>query len=564
MHTETSVASTVPEVTDTVRVRVGWLSRLWPWLAALTSGILLSLCYPGFSQGWLVWVALTPLVCAVWLGGAVGPNGRFGPSRHPFALGYIMGLVFFAVTFRWLVELAPLFRTPWLQGLPILLALYMALYPATWAWLLTKLPFGDRPFRSPWRNLGIGALGACIWTALEWTRGWLFSGWGWNGLGVALHEDLAMIQIADFAGVLGLTWLVAFCNLMAVIVVRRIVLEFGPQFLKGIRWEFSLTMALLALVFGYGVRTLFRGAGETIPLRAVALQPNIPQTQKFDPDGEDEILAQLDKLTGLAALLQPSPHLIVWPEAATPRGMFADEVNYRFVMNQAARGDFNLLLGTLDYELDPAAPENPRQYNAAMLLSDRGQVRSVYRKMHLVPFGEYLPLRQILPQALGELIPGDLDAGTETSVLSLPEPRVKLGVLVCFEDSLGDLTRGFVQKGAQILVNVTNDGWFGKSVAADQHLANAIFRAVETRRPLLRSANTGVTCLVERTGRVDRGRLQNFEQGFTPFTIAVPLTRELTFYTRHGDWVGHVSAGITVALMGMLVWKRRRSVGPQP
>ncbi|RYD73906.1 MAG: apolipoprotein N-acyltransferase, partial [Verrucomicrobiaceae bacterium] len=411
MHTEISASPNSPTRAVADSARASLLSRLWPWLAAVTSGVLLSLCFPGFNQGWLIWVALTPLICAVWLGGAKRGDGTRGSFPRPFALGYLTGFIFVGVTFRWLVELAPLFRTPWLQGLPILLAFYMALYPATWTWLLTKLPFGERPFRSPWRNLAIGVLGACIWTALEWTRGWLFSGWGWNGLGIALHEDLAMIQIADFAGVLGLTWLVAFCNLMAVIVVRRIVLEFGPQFMNGIRWEFSLTMALLALVFGYGVRTLFQGAGKTTPLQAVALQPNIPQTQKFDPDGEDEILRQLDKLTGAAALLHPPARLVVWPEAATPRGMFADEVNYRFVMDQAARGDFTLLLGTLDYELDPAAPESPRQYNAAMLLSEKGKTRSVYRKMHLVPFGEYLPLRQLLPQAIGDLVPGDLDAG---------------------------------------------------------------------------------------------------------------------------------------------------------
>ncbi len=537
-----------------------WFSRLWPWLAALTSGVLLSLCYPGFNQGWLAWIALTPLICAVWLGGPRRSDSALRYARHPFALGYVMGLVFFAVTFRWLTELAPLFQTPWLNGLPILLALYMALYPATWALLLTKLPWGDRPFRSPMRNLAVAGLGACIWTALEWTRGWLFSGWGWNGLGVALHADLAMIQIADLTGVLGLTWLVAFCNLMAVIVVRRIVLELGPQFMKGIRWEFSLTMALLAVVFGYGVRTLFKGAGETTPLRAVALQPNIPQTQKFDSDAEDEILGQLDKLTGLATMLQPVPDLVVWPEAATPRGMFADEVNYRFVMDQLARGDFNLLLGTLDYDLDPTTPENSKVYNAAMLLSEHGRVRSVYRKMHLVPFGEYLPFRQILPRAIGELVPGDLDAGSETSVLPLPQPKTDLGVLICFEDTLGDLTRGFVQKGAQVLVNVTNDGWFGKSVAAEQHLANALFRSIENRRPLLRSANTGVTCLIDQMGRVDRGQLRTFEQGFIPFKVAVPTNPELTFYTRYGDWVGHWSAGITVAFIGMIFWKRRRTI----
>lgn len=521
--------------------------------------MLLSLCYPGFNQGWLVWIALTPLVCAVWFGGAKRANAPATTASHPFALGYVTGLIYFGVTFRWLAELAPLFHTPWLHGLPYLLALYMALYPATWAWILTKLPWGPRPFLSPWRNLAVAALGACVWTALEWVRGWLFSGFGWNGLGVALHEDLAMIQIADLVGVLGLTWLVVFCNLIAVIVVRRIVLELGPQFLKGIRWEFSLTMALMAVVFGYGVRTLFQRPESTTSIRVVAIQPNIPQTEKFDPASEDKILGDLEKLTGLASLLKPLD-LIVWPEAATPRGMFADEVNYRFTMDQAARGDFDLLLGSLDYELSPDDPEHPRQYNAAMLLSERGTVRSVYRKMHLVPYGEYLPLRSVLPQFVGDLVPGDLDAGTEATTLKLSKSQTSLGVLICFEDTLGDLTRGFVQKGAQILVNVTNDGWFGKSVAAEQHLANARFRAIENRRPLLRCANTGVTCLIDYAGRIDRGHLRPFEQGFIPFSIPVQMQPGLTFYTRCGDWIAHLSTAVTLLLLGWSFRKRRTAV----
>jgi apolipoprotein N-acyltransferase len=536
----------------------GVATAIWPWLAALTSGILLCLCYPGFNQGWLVWIALAPLVCAVWFASVPAQATRWHRVIRPLLLGYVSGLVYFAVTFRWLAELAPLFKTPWLHGLPVLLALYMASYPAVWALLIHGLPGRTNPFGASLRNIGIGALAASVWTAGEWTRGWLFSGFGWNGLGVALHQDLAMIQIADLAGVLGITWMIVFVNVMAVVVVRRILNELGPVFLKRVRWEFSFTMALMAIVFAYGVRALFQTPPNAVPIRVAAIQPNIPQEEKFDRESEDAILEQLRKLNSLATLLVPQPDLIVWPEAATPRGMFADEDNFRFVMEEASRGDYDLLLGSLDYELDPANPDLSRQYNAAILLSAKGQQRSIYRKMHLVPYGEYLPMRAILPAMIGELVPGDLDRGTEAKVLSLGKQNTAIGVLICFEDTLGDLTRQFVVRGAEMLVNVTNDGWFGRSVAAEQHLANAVFRAIENRRPLLRATNTGVTCAIDTGGRVSRGGLRNFEQGFTPFEIMVPKHAPVTVYTRFGDWLGWVSSGITLALCGAIVLRRRR------
>ena len=500
-----------------------------PWLGAVVSGVLLALCYPPFDQGWLAWIALTPLLCAVW----------FGKAR-PAALGYLAGVVFFTAVFSWLSTLGTLYRNPGLHLLPLVLALYMGLYFAFWAWFVARLASGG--FLRSARNLGVGALGACAWVAHEWVRGWLFSGFGWNNLGVALHRDLPMIQIVDLTGVAGLSWLVAFCNLMAVIVVRRIVAEFGPVFLKRIRWEFSATMALVVLVFGYGVRVLLRPeATPGVPLHIAAIQPNVPQTEKFDPAHEAEIFATFGKLTGLAALAQPPPQLVLWPEASTPRGMFEDDVNFDFVMSQARRGDFGLLIGTLDF--DPARRED---YNVAALLTARGERQQIYRKMHLVPFGEYLPLRPIFEPVLGQLVRADFAPGREFTLLTLEEPPVKLAALICFEDTLGDLTRRFVAGGAQLLVNLTNDGWFLRSAAAEQQLANAVFRAVENRRPLVRCGNTGVTCDVDRTGRVNRW-LDKFEEGFAVREISVQTNPGTTFFTRYGDFLSPASALVVIA-----------------
>ena len=542
--------------------------RFWPWLAAIASGVLLTLTFLPFDHGWLIWIALAPLLCAVWFRDSHARGWR----RHlrAAAPGYVAGLVFFTGTFYWLGTLAELYANPLLLALPFLVALVLSAYIAVWTWFLdvVLVPAGDaRSFPNSWRNLATGALGASAWVALEWVRGWLFGGFGWNGLGVALHRELTMIQIADITGVWGLSWLIAFGNLMAVIIVRRIAGEIGPVFLKRVRWEFSISVALVVAVFSYGVRALIKNdPGPTIPLRVTLLQPNIPQREKFDPEAEEKVLETYDRLTALATLGQPAPQLVIWPESATPRALFADGDILGFVKKQAARGDFGLLFGSTDF--DPARGED---YNIAALFTNRGEQLQIYRKMHLVPFGEYLPLRLLLAPIAGDLIPGDFTAGADYTLLTLTSPSVRIGALVCFEDTLGDLTRRFAARGAQLLVNVTNDGWFAQSPAAAQHLANSLFRAVETRRPLVRCGNTGLTGSIDpfgRTARLDASSrfiarhhlipfLEPFHEGFVPGEIAVATGNRTTFYTRHGDWLPLASVGLAV-LACIRAWMRSR------
>ena len=524
--------------------------RLWPWLAAASSGALLALCFAPWNITPLAWIALAPLICAVWF--SREPERR--PGLRAALLGYVAGFVFFTMVFYWLGSLAPLFAEPWLYGLPLLLAMIFGFYFAFWAWFLARvlaLTAGQRLFPKSWSNLATGALAASAWITHEWVRGWLFGGFGWNNLGVTLHADLPMIQIAGITGAAGLSWLIAFCNVMAVIVVRRIVGELGPQFLKRIRWEFSLSVALVVCVFTYGVRTLLQKAPESIPLRVTAVQPNVPQTLKFSADGEDDIFRQVGSLTDLAVAANKAD-LLLWPESATPRGMYSDNLNHRFVMDRAASLAGGFLLGTVEDD-----PVRGVAYNTAKLFTDRGETEQTYRKMHLVPFGEYLPLRPILGPIAGGLVPGDFAHGEEPLVFDLPEPALKFAALICFEDTLGDLTRQFVKGGAQLLVNITNDGWFLQTAGAEQHLANAIFRAVENRRPLVRCANTGATCSIDARGHVDRW-LPLFQQGFAAREIRIPEHAALTFYTRHGEWLAHAAAILT-ALAILRAQRRART-----
>jgi apolipoprotein N-acyltransferase len=500
------------------------LQTLWPCSAAVLSGLLLTLCFPPFDQGWLCWIALTPLISALWFS---YENGRRVWLKKT-GLGYLTGLTFFTLTFKWLSCLAGLFGSRWLALIPPLLALYLAVYFAFWGWFVGVF-IKDRQFLQSRRNLWTAFLCAAAWVPHEWVRGWMFGGFGWNGLGVGLHGNLALIQIADITGIWGLSFLVAFTNIIAVITVRRLLGEIGRVRLRP-HYDFSLTIALVVVVFSYGVRTLLKKE-EGTPLRVAAIQANIPQDEKSDADSMKNIEESYTRLTELALKLEPQ--LLIWPESSVPGGLFSSKETFDFVNGfTAGKPGLNFLVGTDDFD-------EKDSYNAAVLLTDNGKGPQAYHKIHLVPFGEYIPLRHSFPLFAwfaGGMVPGDFKAGTEYTVLETQNPPVKIAPLICFEDTVGDLTRRFVLKGAQVLVNITNDGWFQKTEGAEQHLANAVFRAVETRRPLVRAANTGITCFVDACGRVTQ-TAPPFTESMLTGSIKIQQPTTLYFYVKYGDYI---------------------------
>ena len=248
-----------------------------------------------------------------------------------------------------------------------------------------------------------------------------------------------------------------------------------------------------------------------------------------------------------------------------PGPVLADQESYKFVMDLVASSDTDLLLGTIDVDKGDV-------YNAALLVSDGGERVQLYRKVHLVPFGEFVPGRHTVPllaQIVGDQVPGDFKAGKEHTVFTLTNNDVHVAPLICFEDTIGELVRQFVLPNetspeANLLVDVTNDGWFQHSAGSHQHLANAIFRCVETRRPMIRAANTGVTCFINQFGRVtqelrdDKG--STFTEGILTGEIKVPTEQELTFYARHGELFAEACVAITLVsifvVFGVRRWKR--------
>lgn len=556
---------------------MAWLSRalrLWPWLAAISSGLLCAGCFAPFDQAWLCWIALTPLLAALWFSGT---NSKRRWLRA-LSLGYIAGLAFFWTVFSWL-------RTVTVPGL-VLVGLYMALYFALWSWICgllrpslrapavvnrwTQPPPNESPLsRSPWlrstNNLRLAFLLAAVWVAQEWLRSLVFSGWGWNTLGSALHAQLAMIQITEFTGVAGLSFLVAFSNVILLTTARRFILETQVRPMRP-HYDLTLTMAAIVGVMGFGLRSLQIQRPAKI-LNVALVQPNIPREQKFGAEFAQKTFDQFTRLSTPALGASARLDLLVWPESSMPGPVLQDELSHRFVMDFSASAKTDLLLGTID--LDETS-----DYNAALLVSDGGERVQIYHKVHLVPFGEYVPGRHTIPllaRVVGDQVPGDFAFGKEHTVFHLTNDKALIAPLICFEDTIGDLTRQFVLRGANLLANVTNDGWFLRSAGSQQHLANAVFRCVETRLPMVRAANTGVTCFVNEFGRITQTLVDDHGSQFTDGVligeVSIPTGHELTFYVRHGELFAQGCVGLallTLVILSLrLVRRRRASVAEQ-
>ena len=551
------------------------LVAAWPWLAAICSGVLYALCFAPFNLTWFCWIALTPLIAAIWFPGTESPHGWL----RNLLLGYVAGLTFFWIVFSWLTTVTVL---GW-----FVLEFYMAIYFALWGWfcgllrpragksesrvaskwegMLARARSTAPSTQSPWtkstNNLRLAFILAAGWTTLEWLRGWVFSGFGWNGLGVALHDNWPLIQITELTGVAGLSFIVVFVNVIVITTAYRLIVEARTRVMRP-HFDFTFTMAAIVGVLIFGIRAT-QISPSTKQIRVAAVQSNVPQNQKFDPQFIRRIFDQFRKLSEIALRSNPPPDLLVWPESSMPGPVLADADSNKFVMDLAGSAATDFLLGTIDVDKRDV-------YNAALLVTDGGERVQIYRKLHLVPFGEYVPGRHKVPllaRIVGDQVPVDFKAGKEPTVFTLTNNEIHVAPLICFEDTIGDLTRQFVLPsetgpGANLIVDVTNDGWFERSAGSHQHLANAIFRCVETRRPMIQAANTGVTCFINQFGRItqilqdDLG--STFTEGVLAGEVKVPTEQELTFYVRHGELFAKACAAVTLVSILLLFGLRRR------
>ena len=360
-----------------------------------------------------------------------------------------------------------------------------------------------------------------------------------------------MIQIAEFTGVAGLSFLVAFTNVILLTTARRFILETQVRPMRP-HYDLTLTMAAIVGVMGFGLRSLqVQRPAKT--LNVALVQPNIPREQKFSPELAQKTFDQFTRLSAPALGASDRPDLLVWPESSMPGPVLQDEP------------ELPLRHGFFGVGQNRSAPGHDRSGRNGRLqrrvagLGRRRKRVQIYRKVHLVPFGEYVPGRHTIPllaRVVGDQVPDDFAFGKEHTVFHLTNDKARVAPLICFEDTIGDLTRQFVLGGANLLANVTNDGWFLRSAGSQQHLANAVFRCVETRLPMVRAANTGVTCFVNEFGRITQTLLDEtgsqFTEGVLTGEIAVPTGHELTFYVRHGELFAQGCVGVSVLTLVFL------------
>jgi apolipoprotein N-acyltransferase len=508
------------------------------WLLAAMVGLTLALAFPEPR-----WLGLAWLVPGAWLAVVAGER-----RWRLFGLAFVAAVVFRLVSLRFLLNMP---HTAGAISGWLALSFYSALYPAAWAWICGGwLRDGLSKLQWPWfRRLGFGLFAAAAWVGSEMLQARVLGGYPWNFLGVSQFENLPLIQIASVAGVYGVSFFVVWASvslLFAVLQIRR-----SPANPWSWTADVALPLLALGLVFGWGFFRVAKVLPPANKLAVALVQPSIPQQLIWQSGTGDERLAKVLELSRLA--LATKPDLLVWPEACVT----ISPERWPEVFDMVKSSGVTLLFGADDVE---RGADEVRYFNSAVFLTPDGPQLPSYRKRRLVMFGEYIPFEKALPfMKYLSPIGGSFSAGTEPVQFTLPDGEHTIAPLICFEDSFPHGGREHVSPETDLLVNLTNDGWFGAGPEQWQHAANAVFRAVENGVPLVRCANNGLTCWIGALGHVQQFYGQESDDiygaGFVSFEVPLDQALGQTFYNRHGDVFGW--ACLLVAVAG-LFWSKRR------
>ncbi|MGO9579519.1 MAG: apolipoprotein N-acyltransferase [Desulfobaccales bacterium] len=494
-------------------------------LAAVLSGLLVAAAFPKWDQTWLLVCALVPLLWAL--------KGK--SLQAAFWLGLVSGLAHYVALLYWIVFVTHVFgKLPLIAAIGILLVLagYLCLYRAVWG---LGVAWGAA------RGLSLLWWAPVLWVTLEMGQTYIISGFPWDPLGNGLFLHPVLLQLADITGVYGLSFLVVLVN------VSVYLLFFPP---RGRRLLISQAVAvglIVALWIGYGYYRLGEMAALSAAspkIKVAVCQGNIKQGEKWKKEMVQTTLARYAELTQKVQ----GARLIIWPETAAPFFYLRTPDLAAEVQKIAKDSGAYLLFGSPAYEL---TGEGERYFNRAYLLNPEAETIGSYDKAHLVPYGEYVPLRRFFP-FIGKMVPmvGDFAEGPVGATVSLPEGA--MGVLVCYESIFPNLARAQVANGARLLVNITNDAWFGKTAAAYQHLSMAVLRAVENHVCLARAANTGISAFIDGSGRflwtseIDVPEAHALELAWLPGG---------SLYTRIGDVFAW--GCIVIAGLGLILARRR-------
>ena len=477
-------------------------------LLALLTAALLLLALPKFDFRWLAPFALAPLLVAL---------ARTSDGWQRFVYGWAAGIFFWFFLCTWIQFVLEFHGGMgrwggW--GSFFLFAILKGLHLAVFSWLAGPLM---------WRAYALPAV-AALWVGLERTHGTF--GFAWLDLGNAGIDMSLPLRLAPFLGVYGISFVFALTAAALACVISRY-----PR-------VWLLPLAALGVLYFFPAIPQGLPAVET----ALVVQPNLDP----DLDWTGVVQEQIERRLNLLSNLLPAP-LVIWPELPAPLYYFDDPV-FRQQANETAARHGYFLFGTVAY----TGQHQPM--NTALLLGPNGSEIGRYDKIDLVPFGEFVPpLFSFVNRITREA--GDFAPGQNISVL--PAGKQRLGVFICYESAFPDLVRQFARRGANVLVNLSNDAYFGRSEAREQHLLIARMRAVENRRFLIRSTNDGITAIIDPAGRITR-RFPLYQQVASP--IKYGLISSTTFYTRHGDWFawGCLAVGLSLSVLNLFAGRLAR------
>ena len=520
------------------------------------SALLLFAAFPYFNKEYLAWFAFVPWFFAI--------QGK--PRLRALLLSYLTGIFFWGLLVYWIIHVT-------LAGV-IGLVMFLSLYFAGFGLIVSAV-------RVRFSTAKIVFISSA-WVLIEFLRSHLLTGFPWGLLGYTQYRQLSLIQIAAVTGVWGISFLVMAVNICVYGFLSELF-SFRPaqvaprpgqedgrarasaqrpfgQRLKPV----IFVIGLVLVCYGYGLDQLREMRIPAAAQHRIAMvQGNVSHEDKWRSGAEDGIMRRHLEFSRLMlekmALEKKEVELLVWSEAALPVVLEDNPEYFQQAKDFTVKYKVPLLLGAITHR------GLGNFYNSALLLSSSGEVTQTYDKIHLVPFGEYVPLRAIFP-FLETLAPiGELAPGREFTVFHLlffNRPALDFSTLICFEDMFPEMARKCVRSGAKMLINITNDAWYRFSAATYQHCQAAVFRAVENRVPLVRCANTGVSCFIDAHGRItgvltDGAGRELFVPGMAESMVVVDRFAAPTMYTRYGDFF--VGLCLAVVLLGALMyWKKKK------
>jgi len=485
-------------------------------LSVLT-GLLAVAAFPKISLFFLAWIALVPLAIVL----------SQSNVKQSFWYAFLSGFIFNAAGLYWLIPMLHFNTGSYIQAFAASCALwvYMALYWGAWGWFFCV---GKRTFSSPWI---LAVFVSAAWVVLEFVRSYLLTGFPWMLIGYSQYRFLEIIQIAEFTGIYGVSFIIIFCNML---------FYFWAADKRGNKYLYAaLSLIIVLSVFGAFRFEKFKFFGNE-EFTAAIVQPNVDQYKKWDQAHRDEILLSLEDYA--AKISGSKVDLVVWPETVLP-----DFIPHnKQVLSTAKR--IAKTAGGLNIIGAPYNDESGRWFNAVFQFGEKGYT-SIHKKNHLVPFGEYVPFRKFLGRffsVLNEM--GDFETGNGITVFT--DGKIYAGPTICSENFYPDISRQFCLNGARVLTNHTNDAWFFDTAAPYQHFMMNVFRAVENRKSVLVSANSGVSGIIESSGRII---------SYVPAEREALIISEflqnnfLSFYTVHGDTFVRICILVLIFLFVMIL-----------